>query len=184
LLLRSLYDSSYVVAGCALSGINELDKDTAYTLSKKLLETKPKSTLESTIWVILGQTAKDDDIRLYEDKYKTLFGNQKYGYAYSLTAYEKHVKSDASYARGLDIFKYMAIVEESKQVRKAMFGYTLQLGKEQKENTKSEVKDEAAVASKRLEMVLKTLDMIISEETDKELVESYKKKRKSEFEEN
>ena len=94
----------------------------------------------------------------------------------------KNVKSDAAFKKGVDIYTTMITLENMKQYRTVLGGFLFQVGAEQKEKSKSDNKDEAAVASKRVDIVKAALDKVIAEEKDTEALKDYKKMMKDTFE--
>ena len=181
-MLAVLHDSSYAVAGNALEGLNKIDKDTAYVIAKALVNTNPKSTLDAAIWSIIGKKAADEDIALFEKKAPYVSGTKKFSFAISINGYLKNVKSDAAFKKGVDIYTTMITLENMKQYRTVLGGFLFQVGAEQKEKSKSDNKDEAAVASKRVDIVKAALDKVIAEEKDTEALKDYKKMMKDTFE--
>ncbi len=181
-MLSVLYDSSYDVAGNALAAINKLDKDTAYVLAKQLLKTEPRSTLESSVWNIIGKKGADEDIALYEKRVPYVLGTKKFTFAFSLNNYLKSVKSDASFSKGIDLYTAMIITENMKMYRSGMEGFMIQVANDQKGNAKSDKPEEAATAKARLAVVKTALDKIAAAEKDPDNKKELEKSMKDTFE--
>ncbi len=181
-MIAVLHDSSYAVAGNALEGLEKIDKDTAYVLAKSLVNTNPKSTLESAIWSIIGKEAEDADILLLENKAPYVLGSKRFSFALCLNNYLKGVKSDESFRRGIDIYSTMVINENMKQFRGALGGFLFQVASQQVGKVKSDDKAEAATAQKRADIVKVALQKVIDKEKDAETLKDFKKMMKDTFE--
>ncbi len=181
-MIAVLNDSSYAVAGNALSGLNKIDKDTAYVFAKTLVDKDPKAALDGAVWSILGKKGADGDIALFEKKAPYVSGTKKFSFALSMNNYLKNVKSDASFKRGLDIFATMVTNENMKQYKTALAGFVFQVGAEQKGNIKSDNKDLAATGQKRTDMVKDAVQKFMAAEKDPEALKEYKKMMKDTFE--
>ncbi len=171
--------SSYAIAGAALEALAKIDKDTAYIISRKMVHADPKTNLESAIWSSIGKKAADEDIALYEQYTPYFMGNRKYTMSSSFTAYMKNVKSDASFSRAADLLTTMVISENMKSRRVPLAGSFFQAGITQKENAKSDKKEEAETAQRRLAIVKAALEKVIAAEADPEAQKEYKKKMKN-----
>ena len=181
-MLSVLHDSSYALAGNALEALNKIDKDTAYVIAKGLINTDPKSTLDAAIWSIICKKAADEDIVLIEQKAPYVLGTKKFSLAFSLNNYLKNVKSEASFKRGVDVYTTMIINENMKQYRTALGGFLFQVVGEQKEKTKSDNKDDAAAAQKKVDILKVALQKVVADEKDIEALKEYKKMMKDNFE--
>jgi aminopeptidase N len=181
-MMAVLNDSSYAVAGNALSALNKIDNDTAYVLAKTLVGSDPKTSLDAAIWSIIGKKGADEDIMLIEKKAPFVLGTKKFSFALSVSSYLKNVKSDASFKRGVDVFATMVGTENMKQYKTALAGFLFQVGSEQKENIKSDNKEVAASAQKRTDMVKDALQKLMDAEKDTQTQKDYKKMMKDTFE--
>ncbi|MCW3122364.1 MAG: peptidase [Flavipsychrobacter sp.] len=177
-MFRALYDSSYILAGNALDAISKMDKDTAYILSKKLMLTNPRSTLDYVIWNVIGNKGADEDIVLYEVHAPYVQGSKKFPFATSMSSYLKNVKSDESFRRCVAIYTGFITSDNLKGYRAALGSYLFQVASEQKDNAKSDKKEEAAVAKRRLAIVKSALEKVVAAETDTETLKDYKSKMK------
>ena len=181
-ILSVLYDSSYAVAGNALGALNRIDKDTAYVLAKQLLKANPKSTLESTIWTIIGKKGADEDIALYEQYAPYVLGPKRLSFSFSLSSYLKNVKSVASFRKGVDIYTMFVTTENMKMYRSMLGGSMFQVASEEKGNVKSEKQEEAEAARNRLDIMKKCLQKIVATESDTETKKDFEKSMKETFE--
>jgi aminopeptidase N len=181
-MLSVLYDSSYAVAGAALDGINKLDKDTAYILAKQLLHTHPKAALENSVWAIIGKKGNDDDIALFEEYAPHFFNTKKFTITAALSAYLKNVKSDTSFSKGVDIYVAFVVTEDMKQIRTYISGFLFQVATDTKDNVKSDKKEEAETAKKRMDILKTALQKVTDGEKDAELIKEHKKSMTKIFE--
>lgn len=177
-MFAALYDSSYILAGTALDAIGKMDKDTAYILSKQLMATDPKSTLDYVIWINIGNKGADEDITLLEAHAPYVQGTKQFSFATAMNNYLKNVKSDVSFKRCVDIYTTMIITNNLKNYRSALGGFLFQVATEEKDNIKSDKKSEAAAAKNRLEIVKSALQLVIAAEDDAENLKDYKSKMK------
>jgi len=174
--------SSYAIAGAALDALAKIDKDTAYLIALKLVHTDPKASLQSAIWKSIGAKGADADIALYERYAPYFLGNYKFTMSSSLSAYLKNVKSDASFSRAVDVFATLVLTESMKIHKAPLAGTLFSAGTTQKENAKSDKKEEAEPAVRRLAIIKAALEKIIAAETDAETLKDYNKKMKNLFE--
>jgi len=182
LMLQVLSYSSYAIAGAALDALYKIDKDTAYILARKLWNTDPKTHLESAIWSAIGKKGADEDIALYEQRVPYVLGGYKLTYASSLKNYLKNVGSDDVFRRGLELMTTMAFTENLKMRRAQLTGYIFDVAETEKENTKSEKKEEADVARRRLDIVKPALQRVVAAEKDPENLKEDQKRMKNIFE--
>jgi len=180
-MIKVLHDSSYSVAGNALTALDKIDKDTAYILAKSLIATDPKSTLDGAVWRIVCKKGADDDIALIEKKAPYVMGTSKFSFAFSMNSYLKYVKSETSFKRAVDVYATM-IATESMKYKTTLAGFLFQVAGEQKEKTKMDNKDEAAAAQKKMDIVKGILQKIVDDEKDTESKKDYKKMMKDTFE--
>lgn len=181
IIINAIYDSSYAVAGSALDALSKLDMDTAYILAKKMSLTHPRASLLSEVWSVIGKSGKDEDAAYFETEAPYVQGSKKFALANSMSAYLKHVPSDASFARVLNIYTGIITLESMKSYRGTLGSFLFQVASEQKENTKSDNKDDAATATKRLELVRGALEKVIAAEDDTEQLDEYRKMMKNTF---
>jgi aminopeptidase N len=181
-MLMALYNNSYTIAGSALDALYRIDKDTAYTLARKLLDTEPRGNLQTAAWTIIGKKGADEDVALYEKYGPYVFGNKRFSFAYSLNSYLKNVKNDASFRRGVEVYTTLVNTESMKAYRSMMGGMLFQVATEQKDNAQSAKKEEAEEGKMRLSIVKSYLQKVIALEKDPETLKEYEKKMKTTFE--
>jgi aminopeptidase N len=181
IMIGALSDSSYAVAGNALDALNKINNDTAYILAKAYVNTNPRSTLETTIWSIIGKKAMDEDIALYERRAPYVLGSKKFAFAFSLNNYLKNVKSIVSFQRGIDIYVTLITTESMKAYRTSMGGFLFQAASEQQTRAKSENKDDAALGQQKLGIVKVALQKVLAAEKDEETLKEFNKMMKNTF---
>ena len=180
-MISAISDSSYSVAGKALEALNRIDKDTAYAIARKMVDTHPRSTLESQIWSIIGEKGADDDIHLYSVYAPYVQSPKKFSFSLSMNNYLKHVKSDWVFGKTIEIYAQLIITENMKSYRTTLAGFMFQVAGEQKGNLKSDDKTAAATAQKRLDIVKTALQKIIDVEKDPSAKDDLKKMMKDTF---
>ena len=179
LLLSSIYDSSYFVAGNALEGLGKLDKDTAYIIARSLAPTHPRSSLATAVWTAIGAKGADEDINIFREYAPNMLGNRNGAFTIGISSYMKHVKSDASFTAAAEILTSL-ITDESSRTTRAMYaGMLFQTASEYKGDLKSDDKEEAATAQKRINILKPFMQKITDTETDTEAQDGYKKKMKN-----
>ena len=124
----------------------------------------------------------DEDITLYEQRVPYVLGGNKLTYAFSLKNYLKNVGSDDVFRRGLELMTTMALTENLKMRRAQLTGYIFDVAETEKENTKSEKKEEADVARRRLDIVKAALQRVVAAEKDPENLKEDQKRMKNIFE--
>ena len=167
MLLAGVADSSYMVAGAALNALGKIDKDTAYAIAHKMASGDNRSSLQSAIWSNIGQAAKDEDATTITQWSTQASGTKKFALAGAMSRYMKNVKSDDAFTKVLDACSTLIRQEEMKSYRSGLTGMLIQAGGNQLSNVKSDNKEEAATAQKRLAQIKSILTQVIAEETDK-----------------
>lgn len=175
LMLESISDSSYAVAGASLSALNRMDKDTAYSLAKKYYTTQPAGELEGIIWEVIGERGKDDDIKLFEEKGNYYYGRDRITFANALSMYIDRVRNEDAFERGIGLFTTVVKDEAIKSYRQSEGLYLIMVAsayKQQlKDNTVNAVDKERASA--RLQRLKKAIELMQKEEKDDEIRNVY-----------
>lgn len=173
--LQQVYDSSYAASGAALALLKEIAKDTAYTIAKQLIHTKPKGDLENSIWDIVASQGKNEDIVLYENKATSSYGRKKISLANGLTQYLRNVKDNKVFVQGVVMVYDLAKGEPIKSYRMsigALLVKTADYYKQKKDNVKTySEKNEAEV---RLASLKDTIRKLMNEESDDKNKAKYK----------
>ncbi len=177
-MITALDDSSYLISGAALGGINKINADTAYYFAKKLINTNPKSALELQIWSIIGEKANQEDLEFYIQKEPFLYGKSSLSFAYSLYDFLKNTKGRMPFLDGIDIMKKLIIKEEVKTVKKALVNLLFDLAENEKEEMKDIDNSKAAISKNKFTITKEILGDIISTETETELKSKYLKRIK------
>lgn len=175
LMLESMSDSSYAVAGASLSALNRMDKDTAYSLAKKYYYTHPAGELEGIIWEVIGERGKDEDIKLFEEKGSYSYGRDRITFANALSMYIDRVRNEDAFERGVGLFTAVVKDEAIKSYRQSEGLYLIMVAsayKQQlKDNTTNIVDRERASA--RLQRLKKAIELMQKEEKDDEIRNVY-----------
>jgi aminopeptidase N len=158
-MITAVHDSSYMVAGAALTALGDLDKDTAYAMAKQLLSAKPRAELKRAIWTQIGNKAASEDIVLYEQEQHKVYGTRKFNIAQSLFQYLEKVKDEAAFRRGADVLTDLIVTESIKGYRMGLAAYLVQLTKFYEDK-----KDMVP----RLELLKKKQQQMLDAETDEE----------------
>jgi aminopeptidase N len=181
-IAAAIADSSYAIAGAALDALGKFDKDTAYLAAKAMVRTNPRAALETAVWSAVGKKGNDADITLFEEHAPYVSGSGKFTFAASLSRYLKNVKSESSFSRGVDVYVSLIMSESLKNYYTMLSGYLFQLASEFSGNMKSDNKEEAENARKRLPVIKAGIERIIVTQKDPEVVKDLKKRMKDTFE--
>ena len=179
LMIHSLYDSSYAVAGAALEGIKRIDTTLAYSSAKALLGTNPKAALEAQIWSIIGDKSNNEDIALYQ-LYTIPMNNStgKYSFIFSLQAYIKGVQNEASFIKALDIYSASTNGISQKHMKSRLVNFIANYAGEIKDALKNSNNE---ITQKRFDILKTAFKSFIDKEKDNSLKESFQAKYKATF---
>ncbi|OSZ78369.1 hypothetical protein CAP35_08935 [Chitinophagaceae bacterium IBVUCB1] len=175
LMFEALSDSSYEVAAAGLASINMLKKDTAYTIAKRILQTKPRGELDAVVWEIIGEKGEVQDASLFENASTQYYGSKKIRFANALSLYAERVKGDDALERSLKVFAYIVKTEVIKSYRLQCGLHLLEVAdayKQQKASAKNYADKE--VAEIKMNKVKAVMDDIIKQETDEGNKSTYK----------
>lgn len=181
-MVAAVFDSSYAIAGAALDALVKIDKDTAYLFAKRLAGTHPRAALESAVWYAIAKKAADEDAVLFEEQGPYISGAAKFYFASNLNVYLRNVKSDSSFGRGIDTYVALILNESLKNYHTVVGGYLFQLASEINSNAKSDNKEEAESAKRRLPVIKGGIERLIAAEKDPEIIKDVKKRMKEAFE--
>ena len=181
LMVHAVGYSSYAIAGAALEALSKIDKDTAYILAKKYVSTSPQANFKRAIWAIICKKGADGDIALIEKYAPYIFSRDKIPFALSLDHYLKNVKSNASFSRCAQVYATLIVNDEMQSYRQMLTGFFFQVASDLQDDAKSDDKEKAASAQKRLDLLKPALQRITAAESDPELLKSDKKKMKDIF---
>jgi aminopeptidase N len=168
---QAISDSSYLVAGTALTAYSQFNKDSAYLLSKMLIRQKVKSNLEDAVWATIAVKGDSTDIFLFRDKASVVYGTKKISLGGRITEYEKNVQSLSSYEEGLKLLSMMTRNENIKTYRLGLgtFLYSLKV------HFRDKLKENPANSGYETRMSLadKYLQEVIASETDPKNLKKY-----------
>ncbi len=175
LMYSAIADNSYQVAAAGLGSINGMQKDTAYTIAKRLLATKPRGELDAVIWEVIGEKGNAEDVNLFENAATQYYGSKKIRFASALSVYAERVKVDDVLDRSLKVFTYIIKTEVIKSYRLQCGMYLLEVAdayKQQKAVAKTYADKE--VAEIKMNKVKAAMDDVIKAETDEGNISTYK----------
>ena len=172
-LQTAVGDSSYVVAGTALSTLAKMVPDTAYTLARGLLASRPLSELKYAVWNAIAAQGRTDDIVLFEEEAARTWGGQRVGLTPALAVYARAVKSDTAYGRAVSLLQRMAGEEENKSYRYAI-GSTVFALRELYREEESKHTAKSTLAAARWRQTDAVARQILAAENDAEVAKQYK----------
>lgn len=182
LMLSAIWDSSYMVAAAALDALDKQDKDTAYTLAKALVKTKPRGALESIVYRLIAKKGEINDIILFEQKAPYLYGSKRTFFSMTLANYMNAIDDSATFARAAEVHAELVIFETMRSQRSAIGGNFFQSVDGHKDLLKDEDKQVASMAETRMNTLRATADRIIAAEQDGELKKKFEKMKHDNFE--
>lgn len=178
-MYNALNDESYKVAAAALGGISALNKDTAYTLARRILATQPGGELDEEVWNIIGTNAAPADSNLFADKKYRGNGGEKLGLAYSAAAYMKNTPDNAAFDVALNSVVYMVQSESITQYRISIASYLFDVAYFFKDEVAgTTTKSSLAKANYRLNAILKAVNELEKSETNEDNKTTYETYRK------
>ncbi|MBA3827405.1 MAG: M1 family peptidase [Taibaiella sp.] len=177
-LKDALYDSSYLIAGNTLYALYSIDSLKGYNYAKQLSGTNPQASLQSSIWYIIGGTARTEDIEIFTNAAPYVYGTRKFQFTTGLYYYLQKVKDDAAFEKGVRIIAGFAMSDGIKSYRLGFGSYLFRLKKELDEKAKSDDKDLAAQATRHAGVVKEYTQKIINAEKDEDNLKQYKNLQK------
>jgi aminopeptidase N len=163
-LVQAVGDSSYLVAGSALSALTSINPDTAYVLAHEVLRHNPKSSLEAAAWNAIVSKGNAADLALFSEDARHVYGGEKVALAGNISRYAAAVKDDTIYKRCLDLLVDMAKSESIRGYRFAIgadvFGLR-DIFKEKKDTNRRNLAEQYTQA-------------IVAAETDPDNISKYK----------
>jgi len=129
LFIKSIGDSSYSVAGSALTALGEIDSLAAFSRAKELSDQRTRGDLHDAIVTTLYKYADEKEFdSLAEDLEKLPFGNEKFKMLMPFANFLKRVRNNENFRRGIDIIiKFRDAIPEmyASQIRSYFDGMIL-----------------------------------------------------------
>jgi len=172
LLIESVSDSSYYVAGNALEALNEIDQEMAYTLARKNLNGRANTNLDAKAWAIVASQAKNEDTTIFKQFALTSNDAQKRNHIVSnLLSFANNTKNEQAFHLTIDLLAEKTKTTENKNYRVYYAG----LFKQIKENlTKLLAKDKKNVQIQReLDYLKLSIQKLHSEEKEEDVRNVY-----------
>ena len=116
MLLEAVNDSSYMVAGYALSALYRIDSIIGYQLAKKKLNHKPNTVLDSKAWAIVADHASDEDTTLFKT-YSKQKPNERKHLLLDLAAFAIKTNHEKSFVIANQLLGDMIVQQENKSQR-------------------------------------------------------------------
>ncbi|MCB0696086.1 MAG: M1 family metallopeptidase [Chitinophagaceae bacterium] len=171
-----LADISYKVEAAALGALAVVDKDTVYSVAKKMLAQYPKAALLNKVWDIIGEKGNTEDTVLINEWHYRFAGNNKISYSGSLAKYMKNTPSDDAFAKVLAEVENYITTENIGVYRASIASYIFDVAYFFKDEVAAtNTKNSATKANRRLNMLHKTLLHLQETETDEDNIFVYKK---------
>lgn len=171
LMVRSLDDSSYAVAGAALGALGEVDTAQAYRLARTLSTMNSRGRLESSVWKIIAREGRTEDLPLLEQHRNSIHGTQALSFATSMQRYLLKTKDSVALGRAVQLMKDIARGESIPSYRYYVATQLSAAGMGLKSEAEKAPAAEKAGKQRLYELVLSGLQDIGRAEQDKETKE-------------
>lgn len=172
LLLESVKDSSYLVAGNALLALKNIDDTAAYQLAKQNLNGKPNTNLDKKAWAIVATKANDADTSLLL-KYagKRNDEDQRTHFISDLASFAINTKNETSYRMMLNLLSQKIKEIENKNSRAYNAIYLNEIKTDLQKKLSKDKKNTSL--QKKYELLGDTIKELSAQEKETEVKEVY-----------
>lgn len=170
---NAIGDSSYAVAGAALSALQQIDKDSAYRIAKSIINHDIKSDLRTSVWSVISSSGEAPDIAIFESKAEQVYGVQKLSLSNYLYSYSLTVKQDNVFETSMDLLADLASKEQIKNYRYNIGALVFAAKNYYEKQQEDKDKMKMATAKKRFDIAAKYAQQILAEEPEEQNKERY-----------
>lgn len=175
-MINAISDSSYAVAGAALSALSNLDSAEGYRQAKQLADKSGdalKAVLQDAVWLELAKAGTADDIHLLEREADKVYGKRKISLATSIYFYSLRTKNDAAFERGLKLITRMTNSESIRSYRFSVGSLIFALYNDYNDQSTGRNKQKAETAKRRAKIIEQYKQEILSAEKDSTNIAAY-----------
>ncbi|MEI8280370.1 MAG: M1 family metallopeptidase [Bacteroidota bacterium] len=165
-MLMAVNDSSYKVAGAALKALNKIDKDSAYAIAKRYVNSDPRGIFRDEIWEAISQKGNACDTIVYQKNIVTTYGVRKSLLHLNISVYMEHVEDQKAFDLCLQMQQQFINAEKGAAFALSVFKSLLMLEGKYK-NRKS------PIGKQRADKIAATLQQIISADKDEKHLKMY-----------
>ncbi len=173
-MLEAINDSSYLVAGEALSQLFKMDSTLATEKAHRFLNTNPQGALYHAVWEILANAGNPNDLNAFKTEALKASGTDKIGFANYLAEYATRTNDPLAFNEALQTITEMANHENLKGYRFAIGAGIWEMANDYRKDTRSKNEQKAALAKARLIKLGAVKDQILNAETDLENQQEYR----------
>jgi aminopeptidase N len=174
LLLQSIKDSSYLVAGNALAALQQIDDNLAYILAKEHVNEKPNTELDENAWMVLALKAKDEDTLAFKNIALNKNDAEKRNHiAGNLLLFALSTKSESAFTMCLHLLAGKIQETESKNYRTYYAGFLFKI----KENIKLRLSksSKSPLLLREMELLKAKAKALLATEKEEEVQAIYQK---------
>jgi aminopeptidase N len=174
LLLQSIKDSSYLVAGNALAALQQIDDNLAYTLAKEHINEKPNTELDENAWMVLALKAKEEDTLAFKNLALNKHDAEKRNHiAGNLLLFALSTKSESAFTMCLHLLADKIQETENKNYRTYYAGFLFKI----KENIKLRLSksSKSPLLLREMELLKAKAKALLASEKEEEVQAVYQK---------
>lgn len=172
LLVESIEDSSYLVAGSALRALSLIDDSLSYELAKQNLNSRANTNLENVAWKIVMGKAKDaDTIILKNYAIKREWMDKSKHFSADVATFSINTKHENAFRSSLEILASNLKETENKNARVNIASCLNGIYSDLKEKLAKDKKN--TLLLKKYELLRETIKQLNAEEKEREVKEVY-----------
>ncbi|MES2478873.1 MAG: M1 family metallopeptidase [Bacteroidota bacterium] len=172
LMIESVTDSSYYVAGNALEALSKIDDTMAYTLARKNLNGRAKTNLDVKAWAIVAAKAKNEDTAILKQFVLNKNDAEKRNHLISdLVIFANNTRTEQSFNLAVDLLADKIRNTENKSYRVYYAGFFKKI-KENRNLLLNKDKKNAQLL-RELNFLKSTIQKLNAEEKEEEVQKVY-----------
>lgn len=172
LLIESVTDSSYYVAGNALEALNEIDDSLAYNIARQNLNGRANTNLDVKAWEIVSDKAKNEDTAIMRQFAMTANDAQKRNHIIlDLLSFANNTHSEQSFIMTIDLLAEKIKATENKNYRIYYAGFLKRI-KEKRNKLLTKDKKNAQLL-RELDYLKSKIQKLRSEEKEEDVQKVY-----------
>lgn len=172
LLIESVTDSSYYVAGNALEALNEIDDSLAYTIARQNLNGRANTNLDVKAWEIVSDKAKNEDTAIMKQFAQSENDAQKRNHTLlDLMSFANNTRTEQAFTMTVDLITEKIKATENKNYRIYYAGFLKRI-KEKRNKLLAKDKKNAQLL-RELDYLKSKIQKLRSEEKEEEVQKVY-----------
>lgn len=172
LMIESVTDSSYYVAGNALEALNEIDDSLAYTIARQNLNGRANTNLDVKAWEIVSDKAKNEDTAIMKQFAQSENDAQKRNHTLlDLMSFANNTRTEQAFTMTVDLITEKIKATENKNYRIYYAGFLKRI-KEKRNKLLAKDKKNAQLL-RELDYLKSKIQKLRSEEKEEEVQKVY-----------